>query len=174
MKAPLEVGRPGRFARSLFGTLAVASAGALVAACEGPPGADGTNGIDGADGMNGIDGADGANGIPGADGTNGIDGVDGTIGIDGQDGVDGTNGTNGANGTNAMPRLIDASYVLWEPANVSALNDLLLDYGRTSPTWSGSDRPVAVFDWDNTVMKNDIGDATLFFILNNDLILQPA
>lgn len=32
---------------------------------------------------------------------------------------------------------------------------------------------VATFDWDNTVMKHDIGDATLWWMLRNDKIKQP-
>lgn len=32
---------------------------------------------------------------------------------------------------------------------------------------------VAVFDWDNTMMRNDIGDATFFYMVRHDLILQP-
>jgi phosphoserine phosphatase len=34
-------------------------------------------------------------------------------------------------------------------------------------------RPLAVFDWDNTVIKNDISDQTLFWMLRHDKILQP-
>ncbi|MFC5723203.1 haloacid dehalogenase-like hydrolase [Streptomyces gamaensis] len=34
-------------------------------------------------------------------------------------------------------------------------------------------RPVAAFDWDNTVVKNDITDATLAWALNHDKILRP-
>lgn len=34
-------------------------------------------------------------------------------------------------------------------------------------------RPYAVFDWDNTVIKNDISDQTIFWMLRNDKILQP-
>lgn len=33
---------------------------------------------------------------------------------------------------------------------------------------------VAVFDWDNTIIKNDIGDATLFWMLTHNLIYRPA
>ena len=33
---------------------------------------------------------------------------------------------------------------------------------------------VAVFDWDNTVIKNDIGDAVFFWMVGHDLIHQPA
>jgi hypothetical protein len=32
---------------------------------------------------------------------------------------------------------------------------------------------VAMFDWDNTVVKNDIGDATFFWMVKNDKIRQP-
>jgi len=32
---------------------------------------------------------------------------------------------------------------------------------------------VAIFDWDNTVVKNDIGYGTNFYMLANNLILQP-
>src|SRR6476469_2573661 len=33
--------------------------------------------------------------------------------------------------------------------------------------------PVAAFDWYNTVIKNDVGDATVFWMLKHDLILKP-
>jgi hypothetical protein len=33
---------------------------------------------------------------------------------------------------------------------------------------------VAIFDWDNTVVKNDIGYGTNFWMLRNDKVLQPA
>ncbi|MFJ4714634.1 haloacid dehalogenase-like hydrolase [Streptomyces sp. NPDC088785] len=35
-------------------------------------------------------------------------------------------------------------------------------------------RPVAAFDWDNTVVKNDVTDATLAWALTHDRILRPA
>ncbi|GAB2811997.1 HAD family hydrolase [Streptomyces daliensis] len=38
----------------------------------------------------------------------------------------------------------------------------------------GPKRPVAAFDWDNTVVKNDITDATLTWALAHDKILRPA
>jgi hypothetical protein len=41
-------------------------------------------------------------------------------------------------------------------------------------TFSGSPAPVAIFDWDNTVVKNDIGYGTNYWMLRNDKILQPA
>ncbi|WP_017590938.1 haloacid dehalogenase-like hydrolase [Nocardiopsis potens] len=38
----------------------------------------------------------------------------------------------------------------------------------------GGDRPVAAFDWDDTVTKNDVTDATLVWALQHDEILRPA
>ena len=35
-------------------------------------------------------------------------------------------------------------------------------------------RPVAVFDWDNTMIKNDISDQTTFWMLRQGLIRQPV
>lgn len=37
----------------------------------------------------------------------------------------------------------------------------------------GEGRPVAIFDWDNTVIKNDVGDITMFWLLRHDEIVQP-
>lgn len=34
-------------------------------------------------------------------------------------------------------------------------------------------KPVAVFDWDNTVIKNDVGDATFHWLLRNDRVRPP-
>lgn len=50
--------------------------------------------------------------------------------------------------------------------------------GHSSCTGSEGKRsdggaPVAIFDWDNTVVKNDIGYATNYWMLRNDKILQP-
>jgi phosphoserine phosphatase len=33
--------------------------------------------------------------------------------------------------------------------------------------------PVAIFDWDNTVIKNDIGDAVMMWMVKHDQILRP-
>ena len=35
-------------------------------------------------------------------------------------------------------------------------------------------KPVAVFDWDNTVIKNDVGAATLFHMVRQGLVRRPA
>ena len=53
----------------------------------------------------------------------------------------------------------------WLPRNRARI-DAMLD------SLHGQKR-VAVFDWDNTMMRNDIGDATFFYMVRHDLILQP-
>lgn len=62
---------------------------------------------------------------------------------------------------------------LWLPDNRSRLNALLATRGRTSPGYDPAHPPVATFDWDNTMMRNDIGDATMAWMLLHDAILQP-
>lgn len=109
-------------------------------------------------------------GLAGCEGAAGVDGMDGTNGIDG---TDGTNGTNGTNAMNPPIDLLNAGVLGWLPENRAALNALLMSRGRNSATFDPMNPPVAVFDWDNTVLKNDIGDATFFWMINNDKILQP-
>lgn len=58
----------------------------------------------------------------------------------------------------------------WYKDNQEKLNNLLEDLSKTSK----QERKVAVFDWDNTVIKNDMGDATFFWMLKNDKILTPV
>ncbi|AIC71485.1 Probable conserved lipoprotein LppF [Mycobacteroides abscessus] len=41
-------------------------------------------------------------------------------------------------------------------------------------TWKRSTKAVALFDWDNTEVKNDIADATLAWMLRHDKVLQPT
>lgn len=60
----------------------------------------------------------------------------------------------------------------------SALNPRLAWHGDNREQLEkfihGPDKGIAVFDWDNTVIKNDIGDATLFWMIAHDLIHKPA
>ncbi len=49
-------------------------------------------------------------------------------------------------------------------------NESQLDRLIKSP---GQKKPVAIFDWDNTVIKNDIGDATFFWMVAHDRIRRP-
>ncbi|MFD3760158.1 haloacid dehalogenase-like hydrolase [Streptomyces sp. NPDC058622] len=62
----------------------------------------------------------------------------------------------------------------WYGDNQARLQRLIDAYGRCDPHRPGRAKPVAVFDWDNTVVKNDVGDATLFWLLRNGKIRQPA
>jgi phosphoglycolate phosphatase-like HAD superfamily hydrolase len=73
----------------------------------------------------------------------------------------------------AAPRLLDASLPGWLPENRARLDALLRARGVTSPGYDPAHRPVATFDWDNTMMRNDIGDATMAWMLQHDAILQP-
>ena len=61
----------------------------------------------------------------------------------------------------------------WFGNNREALNDMVLEYGNRGNKYSADAPPVAVFDFDNTCIKNDIGDITTFWMLNNNLIYHP-
>lgn len=60
----------------------------------------------------------------------------------------------------------------WHGENRQRLDAMIAEHGRCART--PGPRPVAVFDWDNTVIRNDVGDATLFWALRNDVVRQPA
>jgi len=59
--------------------------------------------------------------------------------------------------------------LVWVDDNRARIDAFLDDMADSSQT-----RRVAVFDWDNTVIKNDVGDITTFWMLRNDKVLQPA
>jgi hypothetical protein len=73
----------------------------------------------------------------------------------------------------AKPRALDPD-LPWAGDNRQRLDRLLLDLGITGSRFDPEHPPVAVFDWDNTVIKNDIGDGTVFWFLRHDLFQQPA
>jgi hypothetical protein len=87
--------------------------------------------------------------------------------------MEGPPGPSGDPGPYKPVRLLDERVTGWDPANRQKLNQLLVNRGASSPTYDPARRPVVVFDWDNTVVKNDIGDATFFWMINNDIIRQP-
>jgi phosphoserine phosphatase len=76
-------------------------------------------------------------------------------------------------GNESTSRQLDPSKGPWLPENRARLDALLREHGRTSPGYDPQHKPVATFDWDNTMMKNDIGDATVMWALRHDQILQP-
>lgn len=61
----------------------------------------------------------------------------------------------------------------WYGDNRARLDALLKESGRCGASYDAAQKPVAIFDWDNTVVKNDVGDATFFYMLAHDKILQP-
>ncbi|MFI0220103.1 haloacid dehalogenase-like hydrolase [Streptomyces lydicus] len=60
----------------------------------------------------------------------------------------------------------------WYGDNRAKLQKMIDERG--SCAGSHGARPVATFDWDNTVVKNDISDATLAWMLRHDKVLRPA
>ena len=63
----------------------------------------------------------------------------------------------------------------WYGDNRAKLQQMIDERGRCG-SHRGHDqkRPVAAFDWDNTVVKNDITDATIAWSIHHDKILRPA
>lgn len=61
----------------------------------------------------------------------------------------------------------------WHGDNAAELEAMITELGVLGDSHDPARPPIAVFDWDNTVIKNDIGDMTVFYMLNNNLVLQP-
>lgn len=63
----------------------------------------------------------------------------------------------------------------WQGDNRAKLQRTIDERGTCSPNWrGGKHRPVAAFDWDNTIVKNDSTDATITWALRHDKILRPG
>lgn len=130
-------------------SLLAAALAVLVSACGSQPGPEGPAGEAG---PQGVAGPEGQKGEPGPAGDAGMPGLSGRV----------------------VPRLLNPNIGGWYGSNESRLNELLRTKGIASAEFNAARPPVAIFDWDNTVVKNDIGDATFFWMINNDKILQPA
>ncbi|MFF8837725.1 HAD family hydrolase [Streptomyces sp. NPDC015130] len=76
-------------------------------------------------------------------------------------------------GTAACPALKSSDG--WYGDNKARIDALIAEHCENRGTGKGSGRkkPLAVFDWDNTVIKNDVGDATFYWLLRNDRIRPP-
>ncbi|NGO67312.1 haloacid dehalogenase-like hydrolase [Streptomyces boncukensis] len=61
----------------------------------------------------------------------------------------------------------------WFGDNRAKLQRTIDERGVCSPGYDRRHRPVAAFDWDNTLVKNDSTDATIVWALKNDKILRP-
>lgn len=49
----------------------------------------------------------------------------------------------------------------WDPLIREKLEQLIIAHGSASAGYNPSQRPVAIFDWDNTSIKGDIGEAVM-------------
>ncbi|HVG62112.1 MAG TPA: haloacid dehalogenase-like hydrolase [Hyalangium sp.] len=101
------------------------------------------------------------------------EGPRGPAGPAGPPGDSGDQGPAGQDGVPRPVRLLDDKIGRWLPENRTRLNELIQSLGIANPTFDPKNRPVAVFDWDNTVVKNDLGDATIFWMIQHEKILQP-
>lgn len=61
----------------------------------------------------------------------------------------------------------------WFGANRATLTTWIDSAGCASPAFDRRAPPVALFDWDNTVSKNDVGDAITFYLVAHDEVRQP-
>lgn len=55
----------------------------------------------------------------------------------------------------------------WEDQLYAKLNQLIAEHGKASPNYKAENRPYVVFDWDNTTIINDIGEATFTYQIEN-------
>ena len=62
----------------------------------------------------------------------------------------------------------------WDGNNRNMLNTLINQNGINSLKYNPQQKPVAAFDWDNTIMKNDIGEATLLWMMTHGSLKRPA
>lgn len=56
---------------------------------------------------------------------------------------------------------------MWEDKLYARLSQLIKENGRASSTYQESQKPYAVFDWDNTTVINDIGEATFVYQISH-------
>lgn len=71
-------------------------------------------------------------------------------------------------------RLLDERIRGWTDDARARINEMIRERGKTGAGYDSRNRPVAAFDWDNTIFKNDMGDATMYWMLRYDKVLQPA
>lgn len=61
----------------------------------------------------------------------------------------------------------------WFGTNRADLTTWLAASGCQSAGYDAARKPIAMFDWDNTVGKNDFGDAITFHMIKTGKVLQP-
>ena len=65
------------------------------------------------------------------------------------------------------------SDLAWWGQNRETLAGWLDSKGCASPSYDETKKPIALFDWDNTVVKNDVGDGITFYMIKQSKVLQP-
>ncbi|MFF0636537.1 haloacid dehalogenase-like hydrolase [Nocardia sp. NPDC004151] len=60
----------------------------------------------------------------------------------------------------------------WYGANKDTLSTFIATTGTCGKQVDS--KPLALFDWDNTLVKNDAGEATFYWLLSHDKVLQPS
>jgi phosphoserine phosphatase len=61
----------------------------------------------------------------------------------------------------------------WYDGNLETLQGWIDAAGCGSDDYDPQHKPVALFDWDNTVIKGDVGDAITFWMIANGKVRQP-
>lgn len=61
----------------------------------------------------------------------------------------------------------------WLNDNRERINDMIKDLGECGADPEREGAPLALFDWDNTVVKNDTAEALINYMLLNDKVKQP-
>src|SRR5262249_39207225 len=82
-----------------------------------------------------------------------------------------SSGAGGGGGGSAVV-VLDPT-LTWYGDNRERLDAMIQENGKNGKNYDPQKMPVAIFDWDNTVNKNDIGDAPVFWMLTHDQTLQP-
>jgi hypothetical protein len=63
----------------------------------------------------------------------------------------------------------------WYGDNRDQINGMIDELGTCGKLGAVADgAPLALFDWDNTTVKQDIGNATFFWMVRNSKVRQPA
>lgn len=69
-------------------------------------------------------------------------------------------------------RALDSN-LTWYGDNRATLDGWIAARGCAADDFDGDHPPVAVFDWDNTMVKGDVGDAVTFWMIKNARVKQP-
>jgi hypothetical protein len=62
----------------------------------------------------------------------------------------------------------------WSAPQRERIDAVITRFGRGGPDHDPAHPPVAVYDWDNTSMRGDVGDLALLEMLDRDLVRRPA